>query len=163
MWYVTPGGLGRLGGLVSWLVLAGDGPERADLEETAQANGQDRVRYPGYVPYPELPALYAASDLFVHPAREERWGVSVQEALACGLPVVASSRVGAGVDLIEPGRNGFLYEAGWEGELARRVEDALALPPDEVRSASEAVLSRWNYAAAWRNLLEAASRAVTAS
>ncbi|HEV2856134.1 MAG TPA: glycosyltransferase [Thermoanaerobaculia bacterium] len=146
-----------------WLVLAGDGPERGDLEETAQASGLDRVRFPGYVPYPELPALYAASDLFVHPAREERWGVSVQEALACGLPVVASSRVGAGVDLIEPGRNGFLYEAGWEGELARRVEDALALPPDEVRSASEAVLSRWNYAAAWRNLLEAASRAVNAS
>ena len=50
-------------------------------------------------PTRELPALYAASDLFVHAAREERWGVSVQEALACGLPVVASSRVGAARDL----------------------------------------------------------------
>jgi glycosyltransferase involved in cell wall biosynthesis len=143
-----------------WLVLAGDGPEREDLEETVKANGLDRVRFPGYVPYPELPALYAASDLFVHPAREERWGVSVQEALACGLPVIASSRVGAGVDLIEPGHNGFLYEAGWEGELARRVEDALALPSEGVRSASEAVLSKWDYAAVWRNLLEAAERTV---
>lgn len=146
-----------------WLVLAGDGPERGDLEETARASGLDRVRFPGYVPYPELPALYAASDLFVHPAREERWGVSVQEALACGLPVVASSRVGAGVDLIEPGRNGFLYEAGWEGELARRVEDALALPAEGVRSASDAVLSRWDYAAAWRGLLEAAERTLSRS
>ena len=87
-----------------WLVLAGDGPERADLEGTVEASGLARVRFPGYVPYPELPALYAVSDLFVHPAREERWGVSVQEALACGLPVIASSRVGAGRDLIEPGR-----------------------------------------------------------
>ncbi len=141
-----------------WLVLAGDGPERVDLEETARASSLDRVRFPGYVPYPELPELYAASDLFVHPAREERWGVSVQESLACGLPVVASSRVGAGVDLIEPGRNGFLYEAGWEGELARRVEDALALPREGVRSASREVLSRWDYPAAWRNLLEAARK-----
>ena len=141
-----------------WLVLAGDGPERADLEGTVEASGLNRVRFPGYVPYPELPALYGASDLFVHPAREERWGVSVQEALACGLPVIASSRVGAGVDLVEPGRNGFLYEAGWEGELARRVEDALALPREGVRTASGEILSRWDYAAAWRNLLEAAQR-----
>jgi glycosyltransferase involved in cell wall biosynthesis len=143
-----------------WLVLAGDGPERAELEGTAEASGLTRVRFPGYVPYPELPALYGASDLFVHPAREERWGVSVQEALACGLPVVASSRVGAGVDLIEPGRNGFLYEAGWEGELARRVEDALALPPEGVRASSREILARWDYAAVWRNLLEAAERTV---
>jgi glycosyltransferase involved in cell wall biosynthesis len=141
-----------------WLVLAGDGPERADLEGTVEASGLSRVRFPGYIPYPELPALYGASDLFVHPAREERWGVSVQEALACGLPVIASSRVGAGVDLIEPAGNGFLYEAGWEGELARRVEDALALPRNEVRAASAAILSRWDYAATWRNLLEAAAR-----
>lgn len=141
-----------------WLALAGDGPERPDLEGTVEASGLTRVRFPGYIPYPELPALYAAADLFVHPAREERWGVSVQEALACGLPVIASSRVGAGVDLIAPGRNGFLYEAGWEGELARRVEEALALPREGVRTASEEILSRWDYAAAWRNLLEAAKR-----
>ncbi len=141
-----------------WLVLAGDGPERPDLEGTVEASGLTRVRFPGYIPYPELPALYAAADLFVHPAREERWGVSVQEALACGLPVIASSRVGAGVDLIEPGRNGFLYEAGWEGELARRVEDALALPREGVQAASGEILSRWDYAATWRNLLEAAKR-----
>lgn len=141
-----------------WLVLAGEGPERADLEETVEASGLSRVLFPGYVPYPELPALYGASDLFVHPAREERWGVSVQEAIACGLPVVASSHVGAGVDLIAPGRNGFLYEAGSEGELARRVEDALALPREGVQECSREILARWDYAATWRNLLEAAAR-----
>src|SRR3954463_1355344 len=56
----------------TWLVLAGDGPDRAALEREAGP----RVRFPGYIPYLELPALYAAADLFVHPAREERWGVS---------------------------------------------------------------------------------------
>ncbi|HKV06525.1 MAG TPA: glycosyltransferase family 4 protein [Thermoanaerobaculia bacterium] len=137
-----------------WLVLAGDGPERAALEREAGP----RVRFPGYVPYPELPALYAAADLFVHPAREERWGVSVQEALACGLPVVASSRVGAGVDLIAPGENGFPYEAGDEAGLAVRVEEALALEPERVRARSADILSRWDYNATWTHLLEAASR-----
>ncbi|MFY9825869.1 MAG: glycosyltransferase [Thermoanaerobaculia bacterium] len=139
-----------------WLVLAGDGPERAALEQAAGP----RVRFPGYVPYPELPALYAAADLFVHPAREERWGVSVQEALACGLPVVASSRVGAAYDLVEPGGNGSLYAAGNDTELAGRIDKALALPAERVREVSRRILAQWDYAAAWRGLLETAGRAV---
>jgi glycosyltransferase involved in cell wall biosynthesis len=142
-----------------WLVLAGDGPARPALEDFARANGRSRVRFPGYVPYPELPALYAASDLFVHAAREERWGVSVQEALACGLPVVASSRVGAGYDLVEVGGNGFVYPAGDDAMLTHRIGEALALPPERVRERSGAILARWDYAATWRNLLNAAERA----
>lgn len=137
-----------------WLVLAGDGPERSALEREAGP----RVRFPGYVPYPGLPALYAAADVFVHPAREERWGVSVAEALACGLPVVASSRVGAAFDLVEPGGNGFLYEAGDGGALALRASEALALPPERVRSRSEEILARWDYRASWAHILEAACR-----
>lgn len=137
-----------------WLVLAGDGPARPALEKFA--GRLSRVRFPGYVPYPELPALYAASDLFVHPAREERWGVSVQEALACGLPVVASSRVGAGYDLIEVGGNGFVYPAGDPERLAHRIGEALSLDPERARQRSAAILARWDYAATWRNLLRAA-------
>jgi glycosyltransferase involved in cell wall biosynthesis len=137
-----------------WLVLAGDGPVRPALE--GLAGKLARVRFPGYVPYPDLPALYAASDLFVHAAREERWGVSVQEALACGLPVVASSRVGAGYDLIEVGGNGFVYPAGDGEMLAHRIGEALALDPERTRRRSAAILARWDYAATWRNLLRAA-------
>jgi glycosyltransferase involved in cell wall biosynthesis len=137
-----------------WLVLAGDGPARPALE--GSAGRLSRVRFPGYVPYPDLPALYAASDLFVHPAREERWGVSVQEALACGLPVVTSSRVGAGYDLIEVGSNGFVYPAGDSEMLTHRIGEALALDPERVRQRSAAILARWDYAATWRNLLRAA-------
>jgi glycosyltransferase involved in cell wall biosynthesis len=138
-----------------WLALAGDGPARPALEDFARAEGLSRVRFPGYIPYPELPALYAATDLFVHPAHEERWGVSVQEALACGLPVVASSRVGAGHDLIEAGGNGFVYPVGDSASLAQRIADALALPPERVRERSGPILARWDYAAVWRHLLEA--------
>ncbi|HYO15541.1 MAG TPA: glycosyltransferase [Thermoanaerobaculia bacterium] len=144
----------RLGREDCWLILAGDGPERTTLQREAGP----RVRFSGYVPYPELPVLYAAADLFVHPAREERWGVSVQEALACGLPVVASSRVGAAFDLIETGSNGFTYPAGDEAELAARIGSALDLPPERVRTRSDEILARWDYATTWRNLLEAASR-----
>ncbi len=146
-----------------WLVLAGAGPDWKRLEEFTRDQGLTRVCFPGYIPYPRLPALYAASDLFVHPVREEVWGVSVQEALACGLPVVASSRVGAGKDLIEPGGNGFVYKLGDDRELAHRIDDALALSRERVRERSREILSRWNYAASWRHLLEEASRVVKRS
>ena len=142
-----------------WLMLAGDGPAREDLQRFAHEHGLDRVRFPGYVPYPELPALYAAADLFVHPAREERWGVSVQEALACGLPVIASDRVGAGKDLIRDG-NGFVYTYGDAKQLAGLIDAALALPRDQVQERSREILSYWDYTASWSHLLDAASRVV---
>jgi glycosyltransferase involved in cell wall biosynthesis len=143
-----------------WLVLAGDGPARPALEGFVREKRLARVHFPGYIPYPELPALYAASDLFVHAAREERWGVSVQEALACGLPVVTSSRVGAGYDLLEVGGNGFVYPAGDDAMLAHRIGEALALTPEPARERSRAILARWDYAATWRGLLQAAGRVV---
>jgi len=140
-----------------WIAIAGDGPERAALSRAVLERGLTRVVFPGYVPYPELPGLYAAADLFVHAAREERWGVSVEEALACGLPAIASSRVGAGYDLIEEGGNGFRYECGDGAALARAIDRALALDRGGVDVASRAILARWDYAATWRGILAAAS------
>jgi glycosyltransferase involved in cell wall biosynthesis len=141
-----------------WIVIAGDGPERPALETFARERGLDRVVFLGYVPYPELPALYAISNLFLHPAREERWGVSVQEALACDLPVITSSRVGASRDLISPGSNGATYAAGDDAELARRIDETLRLDPAAVRMLNRRILVDWDYAASWRGILRAASR-----
>ncbi|HKH43093.1 MAG TPA: glycosyltransferase family 4 protein [Thermoanaerobaculia bacterium] len=141
-----------------WVVVAGDGPERPALEGFAHERGLERVLFLGYVPYPELPALYATSDLFLHPVREERWGVSVQEALACGLPAITSSRVGAARDLIAAGKNGATYAAGDDAELARRIDEVLRLDPAAIREENRRILTGWDYTAAWRGILRAASR-----
>lgn len=147
-----------LGGAPIRWVLAGDGAERADFADELARRGLDRVVLPGYVPYPELPKVYAAADLFVHPAREERWGVSIAEALASGLPVVASSRVGAAHDLIEPGGNGELYPVGDGDALAGAIERALAIPPGRARSSSDGRLPRFGLEATWKGILAAARR-----
>lgn len=137
-------------------VLAGDGPSRLELEQAARERGLDRVHFPGYVPYAELPRMYAAADLFVHPAREERWGVSVAEALACGLPVVASDRVGAAYDLLAPGENGELYAVGDGAALAAAIARALALPPGRIAAASLPRLAEFGLEATWKSILAAA-------
>jgi glycosyltransferase involved in cell wall biosynthesis len=147
-------------GTDAWLVLAGDGPQRRDLEAFASQHGRGRVCFPGYVPYIELPALYAAADLFVHPVREERWGVSVAEALACGLPVVASSRVGAAADLLVTGQNGYTYRAGSCEELSRLMLAAFDLDRERVRRHSAEILAKWDYQATWDGLVAAAERVV---
>jgi glycosyltransferase involved in cell wall biosynthesis len=144
------------------LLLAGDGPLRAEVERRATALAPGRTRFLGYVPYPDLPALYAAADLFVHAPREERWGVSVAEALACGLPAISSSRVGAGYDLLRPGVNGWLYPAGDTQTLAQRITQALALLPATVAAASASVLAAWDYTASWNHILKAAAPLIAA-
>jgi hypothetical protein len=140
------------------VIVAGDGPLRAKAESLAAELGPGRVVFLGYVPYPELPALYATCDLFVHAAAEERWGVSVAEALACGRPVVASSRVGAARDLIAPGRNGWVYPSGDAAALGHGIAGGLLLDPREVAAASREVLARWDHAAAWGHVVEAGLR-----
>jgi glycosyltransferase involved in cell wall biosynthesis len=141
-------------------VLAGAGPEedelRREAEELLGEAAAERVIFPGYVPYTDLPALYGTVDLFVHPVPEERWGVSVAEALAAGLPVVTSDRVGAAHDLIRTARNGFTYPAGAAQELAWAIDQALGWDRAEVAAVDREILARWDYAATWKHLLDAA-------
>jgi glycosyltransferase involved in cell wall biosynthesis len=96
------------------------------------------------------------SDVFLHAPREERWGVSVAEALACGLPVVAADTVGAGHDLIERGMNGMIFPFGNPAALASALDGALKIEPATVQAESRERLAAWGYEASWRHLLEAA-------
>src|SRR5207247_1768501 len=87
-------------------VLAGEGPARAALEAEARRLGiGDRVVFLGL--RRDVPMVLAALDLFVQPSIYEGFGLSLLEAMAAGLPVVAS-RVGGIPELIEDGRTGLL-------------------------------------------------------
>ena len=151
--------LGALAGLERpdlWTVLVGDGPELAVLRARVEKKEIKRVVFAGYVPYAELARCYAMADAFVHAAADEPWGVSVHEAVACGLPVIASSRVGAARDLVLAGRNGFVYASGDAAELRAKLAATIdTLDPEAVRGANREVLARWNYARTWDGILEA--------
>ncbi len=87
------------------LLLAGEGPERAAL---ARALPPGRFELRGHLPWEALPALYAEADALVLPSRHDGWGLVVNEALASGIPVVATTAVGAATDLLRDGEAGFL-------------------------------------------------------
>lgn len=108
--------------------IAGDGPERAALEESAVRLGLAGTRFLGNVDSGELPALYAAADVFVLPSDHEPWGAVVCEAAACGLPLVLSDRVGAAPDLVVDKESGFTFPSGDEVALADALEQLLVDP-----------------------------------
>lgn len=127
------------------LLLVGDGPIRNDLEEYVNNNFINNVTFAGYVKYPELPKFYGISDLFVHTSNNEPWGVSVQEAMAAGLPVITSEFVGSSSDLIDEDKNGFTYNAGDTQELKEKLLNALSLNPMEVKKTNDIIIDNWSY------------------
>jgi glycosyltransferase involved in cell wall biosynthesis len=77
------------------LVLAGDGPLRGEIERAVQTEPlRGRVVLPGMVPTCNLPQLYARAAALILPSIVETWGLVVNEAAACGLPLAVSERCG---------------------------------------------------------------------
>jgi len=109
------------------LTIVGAGPELERLRELALELGLGgRVELLGL--RNDLEQLLAAADLFVHPARwQEAFGLAVAEAMACGLPIVAS-RVGALPELVEDQVNGILVEPGQPAALAEAIARLAADP-----------------------------------
>lgn len=155
--------LKALPALTEWnfsVLLVGDGIERQALESYIEPSNT-QVVFAGYIPYPELPSIYGLADVFVHPGADEPWGVSVAEAMACGLPVVASSRVGSAHDLVMPGKNGFIYKSGDVDDLASKLKEAIMMiaKSDEVRLYNDQILARWDYGSTWQAIIKAGERA----
>lgn len=111
----------------SYLVLVGDGPLKASLLEEVEKLGiVDRVKFLGLVKYSLLPEVYASSNLLVHPADWEPYGLPVNEAMVCGIPAVVSDRVGSGYDLVQEGVTGFTYPSGDVDALALILKSTLS-------------------------------------
>jgi L-malate glycosyltransferase len=107
-------------------VIAGDGPRAVELRALASRLGLDRhVEFLGH--REDVPALLAESDVFVLPSRSEAFPNGAIEAMAAGLPVVAS-RVGGLLDLVDEGRTGLLVPPDDPAALASAIESLVVSP-----------------------------------
>jgi glycosyltransferase involved in cell wall biosynthesis len=116
------------------LLVAGEGP----LEDVVAAAPNTVVL--GFQEQRALIELYTLADALVVPSRDEPWGVVVNEALACGTPVVATDAVGAATDLIRDGIDGRVVTAGNVGALTAALRDPLPRVDP-----SSAPIGRWTY------------------
>lgn len=142
------------------LVIVGDGTLRPRVEAAA-ANVDCRVLYLGRLAGDDVLRAYLAADLLVLPSLFEPWGLVVNEAMACGLPVIVSDRVGCARDLVRPGETGLVVRAGCARELASAIRELAGDEPARRRmgQAAERLISHWtleneasNIVSAWREI-----------
>jgi glycosyltransferase involved in cell wall biosynthesis len=124
-------------------VLVGDGPARGEIERLMAPFG-GRVRFAGAVPHADLPALYAASDLYLWPAINEAYGMAFLEAQAAGLPVVAG-RTGGVPAVVAEDVTGLLTPIGDAAAFAAAVARLLDAPAERGRLAAAAAARMANH------------------
>jgi len=143
------------------LVVAGEGPERQHVERLAKELGI-RLVLLGDVEWERIVELYVAADVFALLSERETWAVVVNEAAACGLPLVLSDRIGAAHDLLRDGENGALVPAGDVEAAAHALRDLAA---DAERRQAQGARSRalaqdWGYGPSVEGFLDAVREAV---
>jgi glycosyltransferase involved in cell wall biosynthesis len=128
------------------LLLVGAGGERKELEQLARSLGV-RTIFAGDLPWEQIVEAYAASDVFALLSLRETWGVVVNEAAACGLPLVLSDHVGAASDLLRSSENGYLVPVG-DVVAAAEALKAIAADPSLRRrfgARSREIVASWGY------------------
>jgi glycosyltransferase involved in cell wall biosynthesis len=130
--------LAKLGGTAWQLLVVGDGPARRAVEDTLARLGSGRVRYAGARLADELPAFYAAADLQVWPAIREAYGMTLLEAQAAGLPVVAGASGGVPA-IVSNERTGLLAPPGDADAFATAMRTLIEDPERRRRMGSQAL------------------------
>ena len=111
-----------------YLVIVGEGEQRAALETRTHELGLVDVRYAGFRNQSELPRFFQLADVFVLPSRHEPWGLIVNEAMAAGCAVIVSTDVGSHADLITDGVEGCIFAVGNVPALTDALHRVFASP-----------------------------------
>ena len=130
-----------------YLVIVGDGEERAALERQAAATGLGSIRFCGFRNQSELPGFFDLATVFVLPSRHEPWGLIVNELMNAARPVIVSDDVGCAPDLIEDGVNGCIYPVGDVSALTSALRRVLEKPGTAEAMGERAFerIQRWSF------------------
>jgi glycosyltransferase involved in cell wall biosynthesis len=121
---------------------------RESLERYAREHGLGGAHFTGFVNQAAIPKHYAMADVFVLPSTYEPRGAVINEAMACGLPVVVTDRCGSIGDIVLDGDNAFIYPAGDASALAEIMDRMTADAALRARMGerSREIIAGWDYA-----------------
>jgi 1,2-diacylglycerol 3-alpha-glucosyltransferase len=149
------------------LVICGSGPEEEELQRRVKSMpGQlgNHVQLYGVVKQPKLTDFFSGASCLILPStRYESWGLVVNEAMACGLPVIVSSRCGCSLDLVRNGINGWRFDPDSSSELVSWMLKLHTLDPSaraEMGLQGEHIISDWGLDRFSRGALESAQIAL---
>jgi len=143
------------------LLIVGTGPDEGLVRIAANALGK-RVCFVGFRNQSEMPAFFAAADMFVLPSEAEPWGLVVNEAMAAGLPVIVSDDVGAAEDLVAGKDTGIVYPVGHVASLTSAISILASNLETRNRMGRNAceLIQRWGLAATADGIAAAAHAVV---
>lgn len=111
---------------IGWYIVGGKPTE--EFEEMTSRLQLTNVHYIDYKPKEELKGYYRAADIFVLMTVGDVWGLVINEAMACGLPVITTNKCVAGIELIEEGKNGYIVNVGDDNALELRIKGLIDNP-----------------------------------
>lgn len=127
------------------LMIVGDGTLMRSLKEKVKQSGTNEIYFEGYRVFPELIEYYKVADIFVLPSSFEPWGLVVNEAMICGLPVLISSKVGCETDLVDHNKNGIIFESENTEALLSAMKKMLSVDLKLMGEAAKLKMKRWSF------------------
>lgn len=130
------------------LLLLGNGIDEEKLKDQAKSSEvAGNIHFVDFKNQSEMPVFYQAADLFCLPSKSESWGLSINEAMACGKAVLTSDKVGCATDLIIGGQNGAVFKEGDQESLADCLSE---LTLDKARlimfgERAKTLIREWNF------------------
>lgn len=121
------------GGSLYTILVAGEGPQRSEIESWLANHPEIRVRLLGHQDEGHLLELYALSDVLLLPSLSEPYGFAAVEGLWAGLPLVLSDRAGAVPEVLEAGVNGWLVEPSDPAQIRHAFTEILSCDPATLR------------------------------
>ena len=139
------------------LLIVGSGEGEANLRALVQSLKLDRVVFAGFKNQSELPAIFAASDIFALASEVEPWGLAVNEAMASGLPCVVSDQVGCAIDLVEKKKTGRVFPCGDIDQFATSIFELATDVPKrkEIGGNAKSLISEWDNVVCATKLVDA--------
>lgn len=111
------------------LVFVGDGPARQALEKESSSVTGGTIEFTGFAQREQLATYYALAEMLILPTYTDTWGLVVNEAMACGIPIIVSRAAGCGADLVTEGWNGSIVPSKNEQALVSAMS-SLGNQPD---------------------------------
>jgi glycosyltransferase involved in cell wall biosynthesis len=92
------------------LIILGDGSEEEKLKQYVSDNHLDGVKFIVGQAWYDVPKILALGDVFILPSYSEPWGLVVNEAMSCGMPVIVSNKCGSAYDAVKEDQNGYIFD-----------------------------------------------------
>jgi glycosyltransferase involved in cell wall biosynthesis len=130
------------------LLLVGNGPGQDMLKDMAhKTHCESHIHFSDFKNQTYMPVLYQGCDLFCLPSKSETWGLSVNEAMACGKAILASDNVGCAIDLVKGGRNGAIFKSGDFDDLLEKLQQLTARKAQLTKFGleSRSVIKDWGF------------------